>query len=153
MQQLGAEIRANQRATDEVDELVVELLGVNRTAGRCLDILEQHGRMSAGQLAKRSGLTTGAVTAVIDRLERNGYAQRVRDLADRRRVLVELTATAREIIWELMGRPMREAGRPLIDAYSDAEIELLIDFQRRGREMQERHAEWLRERLLRRAGS
>ncbi|MBV8735079.1 MAG: MarR family transcriptional regulator, partial [Solirubrobacterales bacterium] len=62
MQQLGAEIRANQRATDEVDELVVELLGVNRTAGRCLDILEQHGRMSAGQLAKRSGLTTGAVT-------------------------------------------------------------------------------------------
>ncbi|MBV8942827.1 MAG: MarR family transcriptional regulator [Solirubrobacterales bacterium] len=153
MQQLGAEIRANQRATDEVDELVVELLGVNRTAGRCLDILEQHGRMSAGQLAKRSGLTTGAVTAVIDRLERNGYAQRVRDLSDRRRVLVELTATAREIIWELMGRPMREAGRPLIDAYSDAEIELLIDFQRRGREMQERHAEWLRERLLRRAGS
>ncbi|MBV9536317.1 MAG: MarR family transcriptional regulator [Solirubrobacterales bacterium] len=153
MQQLSAEIRANQRATDEVDELVVELLGVNRTAGRCLDILEQHGRMSAGQLAKRSGLTTGAVTAVIDRLERNGYAQRVRDLADRRRVLVELTATAREIIWELMGRPMRDAGRPLIDAYSDAEIELLIDFQRRGREMQERHAEWLRERLLRRAGS
>ena len=153
MQQLSAEIRANQRATDEVDELVVELLGVNRTAGRCLDILEQHGRMSAGQLAKRSGLTTGAVTAVIDRLERNGYAQRVRDLSDRRRVLVELTATAREIIWELMGRPMREAGRPLIDAYSDAEIELLIDFQRRGREMQERHAEWLRERLLRRAGS
>jgi hypothetical protein len=39
---------------------------------------------------------------------------------------------------------MREAGRPMIDSYSDAELELLIEFQRRGREMQERHAEWLR---------
>lgn len=147
MQQLGAEIRANQRATDEVDELVAELLRVNRTDARCLDILEQHGRMSAGQLAKRGGLSTGAVTAVVDRLERNGYAQRVGDPSDRRRVLVELTTKAHELIWELMGRPMRAAGRPMIDRYSDSEIELLIDFQRRGREMQERHAEWLRERL------
>jgi DNA-binding MarR family transcriptional regulator len=147
MRRLGQEIRANQRATDEVDELVAQLLAVNRTDSRCLDILDHHGRMSAGALAKRSGLTSGAVTAVIDRLERAGYAQRVSDPTDRRRVLVELTPQARETIWELMGRPMREAGRPLIDRYTDAEIELLIDFQRRGREMQERHAEWLRERL------
>jgi hypothetical protein len=42
---------------------------------------------------------------------------------------------------------MREAGRPLVDRYSDAELELLIEFQRRGREMHERHAQWLREQL------
>jgi hypothetical protein len=42
---------------------------------------------------------------------------------------------------------MREAGRPLVDRYSDAELELLIEFQRRGREMQECHAQWLREQL------
>jgi DNA-binding MarR family transcriptional regulator len=147
MRRLGEEIRANQRATDKVDELVAELLGVNRTDSRALDILEQHGRMSAGHLALSSGLSSGAVTAVVDRLERAGYARRVPDASDRRRVLIELTDKARELIWELMGRPMREAGRPLIDRYSDAELELLIDFQRRGREMQERHAEWLRDRL------
>jgi hypothetical protein len=44
---------------------------------------------------------------------------------------------------------MREAGRPLIDRYSDAELELLIDFQRRGREVQEHHAEWLRRQATR----
>ena len=147
MQQLGAEIRANQRATDKVDEVVADLLGVNRTDSRCLDILEQEGRISAGRLASSSGLSTGAVTAVVDRLERAGYARRVPDSSDRRRVLIELTERARELIWELMGRPMREAGRPMIDRYSDAELELLIEFQRRGREMQERHAEWLREQI------
>jgi DNA-binding MarR family transcriptional regulator len=147
MRRLGEEIRAGQRATDEVDELVAELLGVNRTDSRCLDILEQHGRISAGALASSSGLSTGAVTAVVDRLERAGYARRVPDPTDRRRVLIELTERAREVIWELMGRPMREAGRPLVAPYSEAELELLIEFQRRGREMQERHAEWLRERL------
>jgi DNA-binding MarR family transcriptional regulator len=147
MRCLGEEIRSGQRATDKVDELVAELLGVNRTDSRCLDILEQHGLLTAGQLATSSGLSTGAVTAVVDRLERAGYARRIPDPSDRRRVLVDLTDRARELIWELMGRPMREAGRPLVDRYSDAELELLIEFQRRGREMQERHAEWLRERL------
>jgi DNA-binding MarR family transcriptional regulator len=147
MRRLGEEIRSGHRATDKVDELVAELLGVNRTDSRCLDILEQAGRISAGQLASSSGLSTGAVTAVVDRLERAGYARRVPDPTDRRRVLIELTERARELVWELMGRPMREAGRPLVDHYSDAELELLIEFQRRGREMQERHAQWLRERL------
>ena len=147
MRRLGEEIRAGQRATDVVDDLVAEAMGVNRTDARCLDIVEQHGRISAGELALASGLTTGAVTAVVDRLERTGYARRVADTTDRRRVLVELTPGARELIWELMGRPMREANVPVMDRYSDAQLKLLIDFQRQSREIQERHAQWLRERL------
>lgn len=147
MRRLGEEIRAGQRATDEVDELVTELMAINRTDSRCMDILEQHGRMTAGQLAAYSGLSTGAVTAVVDRLERAGYAQRVPDASDRRRVLVELTERAQELIWELMGRPMREAAVPVMERYSDGELELLIEFQRQAREFQERHAQWLRERL------
>src|SRR5271167_1986065 len=90
VQELTNEVRAGQRATDSVDDLACQLLGVNRTDGKCLDILDHYGRMSAGELAQHSGLSTGAVTAVIDRLERAGYAQRVGDPADRRRVLVEL---------------------------------------------------------------
>jgi DNA-binding MarR family transcriptional regulator len=149
MRRLGEEIRAGQRATDEVDDLVAELLRVNRTDARCIDILEQHGRMSAGQLADSSGLTTGAVTAVVDRLERAGYAQRVPDPSDRRRVLVELTDLAQQRVWELMGKPLREASVPVMQRYTDEQLELLIEFQRLGRELQERHAEWLRSRLPR----
>jgi DNA-binding MarR family transcriptional regulator len=148
--ELGSEVRANQRATDVVDELVSELLGVNRTDARCLDILDQHGSMSAGDLAEASRLSTGAITAVIDRLERSGLARRVPDPADRRRVLVEPTEKAYERAMELMVKPMIELWRPLGDRYSDDELRLFIDFTRRGREIQERHAEWLRARLTER---
>ncbi|HUA47735.1 MAG TPA: MarR family transcriptional regulator [Solirubrobacteraceae bacterium] len=145
--ELGNEVRANQRATDVVDELVSQLLGVNRTDARCLDILDQHGSMSAGDLAEASRLTTGAITAVIDRLERAGYARRVPDPSDRRRVLVELTPKAYESAFELMVEPMRELYEPIAERYSNEDLRLIIDFTRQGRELQERHARWLRDRL------
>jgi DNA-binding MarR family transcriptional regulator len=145
--ELSDEVRANQRATDIVDEVVCQLMGVNRTDSRCLDILDQHGSMSAGDLATASRLTTGAITAVIDRLERAGYARRVPDPSDRRRVLVELTAKAYETAMELMVEPYRRLYAPLAARYTDADLRLLIDFTRHGREIQERHAEWLREQL------
>lgn len=145
--ELGGEVRASQRATDVVDELVCELLGINRTDARCLDILEQDGSMSAGELAHASRLTTGAITAVIDRLERAGYARRVSDPSDRRRVVVEASPKAFETANELMAEPMRRLYTPLAGRYSDDELRLFIEFTREGRELQERHAEWLRERL------
>jgi DNA-binding MarR family transcriptional regulator len=143
LDELSDLVRANQRTTDAVDDLVAQLLGVNRTDGRCLDLLEQHGRMSAGQLAAESGLTSGAITSVIDRLERLGYARRVPDPSDRRRVMVEPTDKAREMGWELFG-PMVEEVAPVMARYTDEELRVLIDFQRLGSEVQERHAERLR---------
>jgi DNA-binding MarR family transcriptional regulator len=145
--ELGGEVRASQRATDVVDELVCQLLGVNRTDARCLDILDQHGGMSAGDLAEASRLSTGAITAVIDRLERAGYARRVPDPSDRRRVLVELTPKADAATIELMVEPMQKLYKPMADDYTEEELRLILDFTRRGRELQERHAEWLRARL------
>jgi DNA-binding MarR family transcriptional regulator len=145
--ELGNEVRANQRATDVVDELICQLLGINRTDARCLDILDQSGSMSAGDLAETSRLTTGAITAVIDRLERAGLARRVPDQADRRRVLVELTPKANAATIELMVEPMRKLYQPMAERYSDEQLRLIIDFTREGREIQERHAEWLRARL------
>ena len=84
---------------------------------------------------------------MIDRLERAGLARRVPDPRDRRRVLVEPTAEAYAAALELMVEPMIALWRPLGDRYTDDELRLFIDFTRRGRELQERHAEWLRERL------
>jgi DNA-binding MarR family transcriptional regulator len=148
--ELGDEVRASQRATDVVDELMCQLLGINRTDARCLDILDQHGSMSAGDLAEASRLTTGAITAVIDRLERAGLARRVPDPKDRRRVLVEPTPEAYAAALELMVEPMIALWRPLGERYTDEELRLFIDFTRRGREIQERHADWLRIRLRQR---
>jgi DNA-binding MarR family transcriptional regulator len=145
--ELGDAVRASQRATDVVDDLVCQLLGINRTDARCMDILDQHGRMTAGDLAEASRLTTGAITAVIDRLERTGLARRVPDPSDRRRVLVEPTEKAFALATELMVQPMRELYSPMAEAYSDEDLRLILDFTRRGCELQERHAEWLRARL------
>ena len=146
-QQLVDEIRAGQRATDAVDEAASALMGINRTDGKVLDILDQSGRMSAGEVARQSNLTTGAVTAVIDRLERAGYVERVADPGDRRRVLVDMTDKARKLTWELMGKPLGEAARPALERYTNEQLELLVEFSRAGREFQERHADWLRQRL------
>ena len=151
--ELSDEVRANQRSTDVVDELVSQLMGINRTDSRCMDILDQHGSMSAGDLAEASRLTTGAITAVIDRLERAGFARRVPDPSDRRRVLVELTPKAYAAAYELMVEPLKELYAPVAARYSDDDLRLLIDFTRQGRELQERHAEWLRERLAQRRGA
>jgi DNA-binding MarR family transcriptional regulator len=144
MRQLGDEVRAGQRATDAVDEAVAHVTGINRTDGKVIDILDQHGRMSAGELARELGLTTGAVTAVLDRLQAAGYVTRVPDPDDRRRVLVELTAPTLEAIHKMMG-PLATEGSRLLSRYTDEQLELLLEFVRAGRQMQERHARWLLE--------
>ncbi len=143
--ELSDAVRRDQRATVAVNEAANHVLGINGTDGRCLDILAQHGSLSAGELALQAQLTTGGLTAVIDRLERAGYARRSADPSDRRRVLVEITDRARELSWELFG-PLAAASGPLLEHYSDAQLQMLAEFHRIAAGMQERHADWLRER-------
>jgi DNA-binding MarR family transcriptional regulator len=135
--QLIWEVRAQQNAVDVVDQAAFDYLGINRTDGRCLDILERDGPMTAGRLAELAGLSAGAVTTVLDRLERAGYARRTRDTVDRRRVLVEVTPEVRQLAYEVYGGPGSEESNAFFDPYSDEELELLIDFTRRGREFNE----------------
>lgn len=99
------------------DELVAARLGINRTDLRCLDLLHETGNMSAGQLAVGSGLTTGATTRMLDRLERIGYIRRLPDRDDRRRVArkraVRLLRGRRRQLEALPPRPARVAARLL----------------------------------------
>jgi DNA-binding MarR family transcriptional regulator len=150
-ERLGDLVRESQRGTDITDDLLCQLLGINRTDSRCLDILDQRGQMTAGALAQESGLSTGAITAVIDRLEKAGYAQRVADPSDRRRVLVELTDRALAAGYELMGEPMTNEGEQLLERYSERDLELMIDFMERGAGIRARHIEWLRAKLAERS--
>jgi DNA-binding MarR family transcriptional regulator len=135
--------RANQVATDKMDETGGLALGVNRTDGRCLDLIDQAGRISAGELAAQAGLTSGAMTAVLDRLEKKGYVRRVADPNDRRRVLLEATDEMRSRGWELWG-PISERAMPVLEKLTTSEIELLIRFMRLGTELNETRAAEIR---------
>lgn len=133
------EIRRQQTAVDRLDDEAVARLGLSRSEGRCLDIVEQRGRVTSGDLATASGLTPGAITALVDRLERAGMLRRVRDGEDRRQVLVELTPTAARHARDLYG-PLAAWAAADLDRYSDAELALLRDFFRRGRTFVEAYA-------------
>jgi DNA-binding MarR family transcriptional regulator len=74
---------------DAVGHAAAPLIGVNQTDLICLNVLFRRGPMTAGQLSGVVGLTSGATTTVIDRLERAGYVRRASDPSDRRKVLVE----------------------------------------------------------------
>jgi DNA-binding MarR family transcriptional regulator len=141
-EELIDEIRRSQNATDRFDQAVADALGINRTDMRCLDALDREGPMTAGRLAEATGLTSGAMTTALDRLERAGYAQRVRDGADRRRVLVELTPRLRELAPGAYGEHMAHSER-IYKRYTQAQLELLLEFVREGRELNEREAQRL----------
>jgi DNA-binding MarR family transcriptional regulator len=121
-------VRASQTASEMLDHAIAEYMGIDDTAFRCLDILDQEGPMTAGRLAERARLSPGATTALLDRLERNGYARRRRDTEDRRRVLVEVAPDLRARAEELYGPP--EDGAQKLSIYSDDELEFLIAFLR-----------------------
>jgi DNA-binding MarR family transcriptional regulator len=124
------EARLQQNAYDRFEDAAADFFGVNRTAMRCMEVLDRTGQLTAGDIARQTGLTSGAATALLDRLERAGYLRRLRDPADRRRILVELTEKARAATREVYG-PLAQAVTEF-ERYTDAELELLADFLRTG---------------------
>jgi DNA-binding MarR family transcriptional regulator len=147
-EQFTAANRRYQQGTDALDQAASEWFGINRTDLRCMDVVLQRGRLSAGELASAAGLSPGAVTAALDRLERAGYAVRVRDTEDRRRVFVEPTQRAIEGARQVYG-PLREAGTSVIERFSDRQLAAIADFLERGADLQLVRASELREQLER----
>jgi DNA-binding MarR family transcriptional regulator len=139
-------LRANQAATDLHDECVVQFLGINRTDGRCLDIVDRLGRVTAGQLAAQSGLTTGAVTSLVDRMESAGYMRRVRDPNDRRKVWIEVTEQTRKINGRLFGDLMAISST-LFEFFSPGELEAIRTFLEAGAWINQERARLLRDHL------
>jgi len=138
-EELVSEVRSSQSATERFDQAVAEALGINRTDMRALDVLELGGPLSAGELAERTGLTTGAMTTALDRLERAGYARRARDPGDRRRVRVEVTKKAQKDAGRFYAEHAAISER-LYERYTQDELELLLGFVRAGRIFNEAHA-------------
>jgi DNA-binding MarR family transcriptional regulator len=142
--ELIGEFRAAGNQDSAFDNLAAERLGLNRTDLHCVNIIENSGGLTAGELAKEAGLTTGAVTGVIDRLERAGYARRVPDPADRRRVKLEVTpkfyARADKIWGPMASGWASRLGR----RFTAEELERVIDFLRTTNELSREHLERLR---------
>lgn len=113
-------------------EAVGRLLGLSSVERKCIDVLQRLGPVTAGAIAEHTGLTTGAVTGLVDRLETAGYVERARDPRDRRKVVVRLLPNER------MDRLMAAAFGPFIDdmteitaGYGEAEIRAITDWVRR----------------------
>jgi len=99
---------------------VAEKVGLSATDHKCLDLaLRAEHPLTAGQIADRSGLSTGAVTGVIDRLERAGYVRRVRDPHDRRKVLVEVSKSNLAAYGDAFDGLQQALDRALVDFTAD----------------------------------
>jgi DNA-binding MarR family transcriptional regulator len=107
-------------------QAAAERLGLNSTDLECLGVIAS-GPATAGELAQATGLTTGAITGVIDRLERAGYARREPDRIDRRKVRVRAQAEALQKAAPIF-EPMRRASAEVLSRYGDAELALILDF-------------------------
>lgn len=127
-------------ANEIFDETATQLLGVNRSAGRCLDIIERSGPLPAGSVARLSGLSSGSVTAILDHLERVELVERFSDPDDRRRVLVKITTTGEQACERIWG-PLAAEGAVALETLSDEEKETVHRFLRTTRDLLERHRE------------
>jgi DNA-binding MarR family transcriptional regulator len=139
--QLIAAYRANTSQDGAFDALAAANLRISPSDLRCLDLVEANGGMTAGELASASGLTTGAVTAVIDRLEQAGYVRRVRHEGDRRKVNVEVTPRHYEEAGKVWAPLMEDWQRTLAARFTVKELRTITEFLRSTTELGERHAD------------
>jgi DNA-binding MarR family transcriptional regulator len=144
--EVGDAFRRNGQGQDAMDAAAAAFFGIHRTDLSLLDVLQLGGRMSAGELARRGGLSPAAVTAALDRLERAGYVRRVRDEGDRRRVLVEVTDRMLERAAHVYGPLAARAGE-LLGSFTDEQLRAMVEVLQRGADMQLEHAASLREQL------
>ncbi|MFL6416925.1 MAG: MarR family winged helix-turn-helix transcriptional regulator [Bryobacteraceae bacterium] len=125
-------------------QAIANIAGVSVTDLKCLDYIERVGDVTAGDLARLTGLTTGAITAAIDRLEKAGLARGERSPTDRRKVFIRLcesSAMARIApFYEALGRESAQ----MVSRYTTAQLETIKDFCERCIEIMRRQTEAVR---------
>jgi DNA-binding MarR family transcriptional regulator len=140
-QQLEMLTQELQRSSDSAvlfNQAVATGAGIHPTDLKVLSLLSRYGALSAGRIAELTGLTTGAVTFMIDRLEKVGYARRVRNPKDRRSVLIELNLESIESDIRRHFTQMDQAVKEVVEHYNDAELAIVLDFMTRMNEAAER---------------
>jgi DNA-binding MarR family transcriptional regulator len=125
---------------------IAERLGLNPSDHKCADLIcNEAGPLTAGRLAELTGLSTGAITGVVDRLERAGFVSRVPDPQDRRRVVISGSNSGRAPDLRHLFLPLMAGMVSLCESYSDAELSLIVDFMRRSAQLTDARIQALRE--------
>jgi DNA-binding MarR family transcriptional regulator len=125
--------REHSDATVLFHASIASLLDLHPTDYKVLGILERSGPLSAGEIARESGLATASVTNLIDRLEQKGFVRRVADPTDRRRVMVEAVTDRLTNARSLFASTRRSLAR-LFGRYSDGDLSVIADFLRHNAE-------------------
>jgi DNA-binding MarR family transcriptional regulator len=138
---VGLAMQRYQRSVQAYDDAVGRRLGLGPTDLRCLDWLAD-GPKTAGQLAKATGLRPAATTAMIDRLTRKGWVERVTNDTDRRQVIVQMTAVGSEQTYALY-RPLVEEGSTIMVGFGQQELEMMREVLDILTELTDRHRDRL----------
>jgi DNA-binding MarR family transcriptional regulator len=127
-------------------QFVAVTIGLNPTDLKCGAVLSETGPLTAGELAEIVGLTTGAVTGVIDRLEQAGLVRREKDPTDRRKIIIQPISDSDELprLNQIFNSISQTAGQ-LISTYRDDELAVILDFIQRGQKMLKQEIAKLRE--------
>ncbi|MBE0448091.1 MAG: MarR family transcriptional regulator [Actinobacteria bacterium] len=141
-----AQGRKHSTRTVLFHHVMAERLGLNPTDHKCMDIILEAGQVTAGQLAEITGLTTGAITAAVDRLEKAGFAERASDPKDRRKVLirphVEKCLEAAKLF-----EPHVPLWTEAYSHYSDEQLITILDFLNRTSQVLEELAARVRQEI------
>jgi DNA-binding MarR family transcriptional regulator len=110
-------------------QAIAQSVGLNATDTKCIDLIlsHPHGSVTAGELSVMTGLTTGAITHILDRLEKKQFIERVRDTSDRRRVFIRVrpeTLAPLAPKYEEIGN----AYMKLAERYSDRKLQVICDY-------------------------
>lgn len=127
IQKFDWEIRQLSTATVLAASAIAQQVGMNASDLQCAEFLVRMGPMTAGQLAELSGLTTGAITGVVDRLERAGWARRETDPKDRRRVIIR-PVPQNSLATAGLYDPYIQAMSELLADYDDQELGFILEF-------------------------
>jgi DNA-binding MarR family transcriptional regulator len=121
------EVRKFTRSTLLHQHVVAQTIGLNVTDAECIDFLQEAGTCTAGDLAKATRLTTGAITNVIDRLEKAGFVKRTPNPLDKRKVMVSFIPkkhTPAKVHYQALAGKVHD----LLSTYNEQELQLLINY-------------------------
>ncbi len=145
LSEMGDESRHFSTAVVVMHQMIAERLGLSGGDHKYADVVLRKGPLTAGELAELTGLTTGAITGVVDRLEKAGFVRRERDPNDRRRVIIQAVRDPEREAE--IGRQIHEVFEPvwrLTDNFTDEELELILRFMKGNRTAMEEIMEGMR---------
>lgn len=123
-------------------QAIAQTVGLNATDTKCIELISRAGDepVTPGWIGRRTGLSSGAVTHILDRLEKRRYIERVRDAKDRRKIFIRLRP---DVFRQLAPKyePIGRASLGVADQYSDRELELVCRFMEQLSEISQRELE------------